>query len=96
MHPYDDEQFLHEHPDVREKVRGGGHDAYAAPPGAPPSHSRSHSQASVGGSSGSTKKKGFLGKLKDKAIGTKEEREAERIRSQQVRLTFSFLVRSVY
>ena len=40
----------------------------------------SHSQPGTPGTSGSTQpaQRGFLGKLKDKAIGTKEEREARR------------------
>ena len=35
-------------------------------------------------SSQASKKRGLLGKLKDKAIGTKEEREAEKARVQQL------------
>lgn len=34
------------------------------------------------------KKRGLFGKLKDKAIGTKEEREAERRRAEEVCSTF--------
>ncbi|KAH9984176.1 hypothetical protein BJV77DRAFT_1039197 [Russula vinacea] len=57
-HPYDDEQYLQEHPEVREKVS-----------------SVAKQQESKDSSKG---KRGFFGKLKDKAIGTKEERDAYR------------------
>lgn len=44
--------------------------------GAPPSYESAMGE----GSSGSKEKRGFLGKMKDKAVGTKEEREAEKKR----------------
>ncbi|KAL5495373.1 hypothetical protein ACEPAI_836 [Sanghuangporus weigelae] len=83
VHPYEDEQFLREHPDVREKVGS----KYGRPSGAPPPFdSRSSSYRNeVAGPSASTsdrdkekEKRSFFAKLKDKAIGTKEEREAQR------------------
>jgi hypothetical protein len=87
-HPYEDEQYLREHPEVREKVSSlaqqeGSKDSSRKP-------ARRHSFGGQGSSSmvpderptspDSSKKgkekRGFFGKLKDKAIGTKEEREA--------------------
>jgi hypothetical protein len=95
-HPYEDEQYLKEHPDVREKVgnldqRQSSKDSKAT---------RRHSFNGVDSSSmvpdddrdlpdsSSRKgknKRGFFGKLKDKAIGTKEEREAMRKERERVR-----------
>jgi len=86
-HPYEDEQYLREHPDVREKAESlvreqqtkdtkprrhsfNGHDSANMVP---------DNDAAAPDSSTSKKgkeKRGFFGKLKDKAIGTKEEREA--------------------
>ncbi|KIM85120.1 hypothetical protein PILCRDRAFT_348195 [Piloderma croceum F 1598] len=73
VHPYEDEQYLSEHPEVREKENrrhsfgGEGSERLGA----------------IAGSSSNTAldnppKKGVFAKLKDKAIGTKEEREAEK------------------
>ncbi|RPD64975.1 hypothetical protein L227DRAFT_571427 [Lentinus tigrinus ALCF2SS1-6] len=95
VHPYEDEQFLREHPDIRDRL------ARESPSDAPPPYSpRRHSYS--GSSSGSRlnvperndamrtsisqpgtpgvsqQNRGLFGKLKDKAIGTKEEREARR------------------
>ena len=85
VHPYEDEQYLREHPDVREKVASRKSD-YAAPPGAPSPDS--NRRTSYGGAStsastsdvsgGDSSKRGFFGKIKDKTIGTKEEREARK------------------
>ncbi|KAH9858209.1 hypothetical protein C2E23DRAFT_803096 [Lenzites betulinus] len=103
IHPYEDEQFLREHPDVRDRL---ARDRRATPSEAPPPYTpRRHS---YGGASSHTSgshlnvpadegrnarsqpgtplvgqhqnhhDRGFFGKLKDKAIGTKEEREAKR------------------
>ncbi|KAH8120207.1 hypothetical protein DFH11DRAFT_1558898 [Phellopilus nigrolimitatus] len=101
VHPYDDEQYLREHPDIREKV-GNRHDrptsGYSSPLGPPPlderpsSSYRSESSSTHGDGPASDRtgkgkeKKGFFGKLKDKAIGTKEEREAARLQERQARL----------
>ncbi|KAI0639809.1 hypothetical protein C8Q77DRAFT_1083006 [Trametes polyzona] len=98
VHPYEDEQFLREHPDVRDRL---ARDRRETPSEAPPPYSpRRHSYH--GASSGSQShlnvpgnerrnahsqpgtpavdrnQRSFFGKLKDKAIGTKEEREAKR------------------
>ena len=97
VHPYEDEQFLREHPDIRSRLEK------ERPSNAPPPYSsRRHSFS--GSPSGShltvpeqtaaapsrsqpgtpsmaqsqSAPRGFFGKLKDKAIGTKEEREAKR------------------
>lgn len=92
VHPYKDEQFLKEHPEVREELRGLQEDL--PPPYSPRRHSYSGTPTTNDEeSSGRTtisqpstpntgtngrKHRGFFGKLKDKAIGTKEEREAAR------------------
>lgn len=109
VHPYEDEQFLREHPEVAEKIRT--RDSQSTPTDSPPPYSpRRHSYSGssstpsspvnekrnaasqvtspvVGGASASgsgsgsgatsssQSHRGFFGKLKDKAIGTKEERE---------------------
>ncbi|KAK1228623.1 hypothetical protein PQX77_008217 [Marasmius sp. AFHP31] len=78
-HPYEDEQYLQEHPEAREKVR---------PPQIGERNNASHDQGMArrhsytGAPSGSQlqggsqkPKRGLFGKLKDKAIGMKEERE---------------------
>jgi hypothetical protein len=88
-HPYEDEQYLREHPEVREKVSSlaqqqgskdssntkpsrrhsyNGHDSTSMVPDEPPTSPDSSKKGK--------EKRGFFGKLKDKAIGTKEEREA--------------------
>ncbi|KAF9010362.1 hypothetical protein BDZ89DRAFT_1167735 [Hymenopellis radicata] len=74
-HPYEDEQFLREHPGVREKVGSSTPHQYSAPDGPPPGHASASKYAPPKG------KRGFFGRLKDKAIGTKEEREAEKQRT---------------
>jgi hypothetical protein len=98
VHPYEDEHYLKEHPEVRGRKSGT-----FAPPSGPPPEKRPHSwdstkaPASPGGRGGRSapgspgpsqqhhdEKRGFFGKLKDKAIGTKEEREQARQREMQV------------
>ena len=95
MHPYEDEQYLSEHPEIREKV-GKLHSAVPNSARPPTSSQRRHSyhgEGSGGAASSSSntamememkKKRGVFGKLKDKAIGTKEEREAEKKRRMEV------------
>ncbi|ETW86955.1 hypothetical protein HETIRDRAFT_406787 [Heterobasidion irregulare TC 32-1] len=84
IHPYEDEQYLSEHPDVKEKI-GSVMDHHASPDDKP-SNPRRHSYSGLtspdmlvdeGGSRTpkENKKRNFFGKMKDKAIGTKEERE---------------------
>jgi len=81
-HPYFDEQYREEHPDVKEKIDLK-----------PPVIQRRHSfhgqsdqerkatlDSQPNPAAPSPRKRGFFGKLKDKAIGTKEEREAEHLR----------------
>jgi hypothetical protein len=88
-HPYDDEQYLREHPDVREKVNSSAKQQESKD--SPSSKARRHSfnghdstsmadhdEASPDSSKKGKGKRGFFGKIKDKAIGTKEEREAYR------------------
>jgi len=98
MHPYEDEVFLKAHPDVREKLSIGGSGGSESNLCPPPSFEESQRRHSYGGPSSSSqpqatsisaadsnkrKDRGFLGKLKDKTIGTKEEREAEKKRRQE-------------
>lgn len=104
VHPYEDEQYLSEHPEVRQKIEKAmkqhmPEDTDSDGHGMPSADERRHSY-SAGSSSTSTRpgptsgtprpastdsleqtgkgkeKRGFFGKMKDKAIGTKEEREA--------------------
>ena len=92
IHPYEDDQFLSEHPDIRKRFAKQFSDmqAESPPPYSPRRHSFSgmpssgHSNVasripapgtSTAGPSTGRQKRGFFGKLKDKAIGTKEERE---------------------
>jgi hypothetical protein len=93
VHPYEDEQYLKEHPDVREKV---GRDKPSNDLKPPVDDSRRHSYGGEsskkvdnepsrpGSASGQAKPRSFMGKLKDKAIGTKEEREAAKQRAALV------------
>lgn len=107
VHPYEDEQYLSEHPEVREKV-GKRHSAVGDNLKPPVDESRRHSfggegserlGAIAGSSSNSAlenqpKKRGVFGKLKDKAIGTKEEREAERRRRAEVCSHIAYMTQS--
>ncbi|KAA1467915.1 hypothetical protein DENSPDRAFT_856965 [Dentipellis sp. KUC8613] len=84
VHPYEDEQYLSEHPDVREKVGKTMH--HDERPAKPRRHSFSgtdsadmtagEASSAAAASQKGKHKRGFFGKMKDKAIGTKEEREA--------------------
>ncbi|KAG1749854.1 uncharacterized protein EDB91DRAFT_1109992 [Suillus paluster] len=109
VHPYEDEQFLSENPDIKAKVEKLQGATLAEPP---PYEQRRHSfsggepdvvpfrsdaksskekkssnNAKASGSASTPsidehhddeRKRGMFGKLKDKAIGTKEEREAHK------------------
>ncbi|KZT30694.1 hypothetical protein NEOLEDRAFT_28796 [Neolentinus lepideus HHB14362 ss-1] len=107
-HPYDDEQYLSEHPDLREKPQAQlkgqtdsksnlepppyeegyrrhsyhGESSGVAGPSRPPS-GRNTSTPPPLGEKGKQNERGFFGKLKDRAIGTKEEREEHK---RQMRL----------
>ncbi|KAG1846870.1 hypothetical protein F4604DRAFT_1894885 [Suillus subluteus] len=108
VHPYEDEQFLSENPDIKAKVEKLRAPLADPPPYEKRRHSFSagetaaslHADAMSSGSAGSPpidehqeeRKRGMFGKLKDKAIGTKEEREAhkkqkaeERARDEELR-----------
>ncbi|KAI0697134.1 hypothetical protein BC835DRAFT_1339216, partial [Cytidiella melzeri] len=111
-HPYEDEQFLNEHPDIRTRLgknapkpvastAASSHTTNDVPDESPPPydvndaprrhsfHGRDKSSSEEirpaqmprpagsarTGSDNAAHKRGFLGKLKDRAIGTKEERE---------------------
>ncbi|KAG8901543.1 hypothetical protein FRB99_005225 [Tulasnella sp. 403] len=97
VHPYDDEQFQKEHPELVPSIPSGS----AAPPSPSgklhkerplPDVKTEKTESDIDGASSagagpstegaqkapvSPSTRGFFGKLKDKAIGTKEEREAE-------------------
>ncbi|KAF4573055.1 hypothetical protein EYR36_007565 [Pleurotus pulmonarius] len=77
VHPYEDEQYLNEHPEKRDTLK---------PPPPYEEDSRRHSwngnsstsQAAASSSKAKDHERGTFGKFKDKLIGTKEEREAKR------------------
>ncbi|THH06947.1 hypothetical protein EW145_g3724 [Phellinidium pouzarii] len=71
-HPYEDEQFLREHPSIRERLARRRNSEYD--PGS----------SGVGTGNGEhIKRRFFFGKIKDKVIGTKEEREAAKFAEQR-------------
>ncbi|EIW86848.1 hypothetical protein CONPUDRAFT_161483 [Coniophora puteana RWD-64-598 SS2] len=94
VHPYEDEQFLVEHPEIRNKLsKYGSSDLEAPPPyenarrhsfdGGSPSVSRSSTVLSGVKTPSAEdhpegRKRGMFSRLKDKALGTKEEREAHK------------------
>ncbi|KAF8445808.1 hypothetical protein L210DRAFT_3642142 [Boletus edulis BED1] len=100
VHPYEDEQFLAEHPEIRAKretstapdldappsydAATGGHAPESKDKSGSSKHRESHDPVSAGESSQAVHKRGVFGKLKDKTIGTKEEREEQkRIRAEE-------------
>ncbi|KAJ4499473.1 hypothetical protein C8R41DRAFT_893389 [Lentinula lateritia] len=92
-HPYEDEQYLHEHPDVREKMRTSISNQELRSSRSDHKQSnyddRDTRRHSYNGQSSSSSRspghnRGFFGKLKDKAIGTTEERQAEKARAAQI------------
>ncbi|KAG1817782.1 hypothetical protein EV424DRAFT_1472848 [Suillus variegatus] len=109
VHPYEDEQFLSENPDIKakvEKLKGESLDdpppyekrrhSFSGGEAASPLHTNAKSSGSAASPSiderNEERKRGMFGKLKDKAIGTKEEREAhkkqkaeERAREEELR-----------
>ncbi|KAJ7042369.1 hypothetical protein C8F04DRAFT_1219080 [Mycena alexandri] len=84
VHPLEDEQYLREHPEAREKAGLAADEKqpqYSAPTtpavGSPAaSSSQRGSYAAPAGSK--PEKRGLFGKLKDATVGTKEEREQEK------------------
>lgn len=96
-HPYDDEQYLQEHPEVREKVSSvakqqESKDSSSSGPRRRHSFNGQDSASMVPNDEASPNskgkgKRGFFGKLKDKAIGTKEERDAYRKEQERVGTT---------
>ncbi|KLO17071.1 hypothetical protein SCHPADRAFT_188013 [Schizopora paradoxa] len=97
VHPLDDEQYLKGHPEAREKSPSP-----YRPPAGPPPPGASSSAASTSSSRGDElrnrmerdkdkggEKRGFLGKIKDSVIGTKEERELAKLREREVSLRTS-------
>jgi hypothetical protein len=110
-HPYDDDQYLQEHPEVREKVSSAKQQESKDSPSSKPRRHSFNGQDSgsmvpnddeASPNSKGKGKRGFFGKLKDKAIGTKEERDAYKREQERVRTTMlsvgfllnSFLLRS--
>ncbi|KAH7912584.1 hypothetical protein BJ138DRAFT_769532 [Hygrophoropsis aurantiaca] len=106
VHPYEDEQFLSEHPEIRKKIEKLGSASLDEPPpyerarrhsfsgGEPSTSARKNSLAPslhnpgtpLTDDSHEQRKRGMFGKLKDKAIGTKEEREAHKKQKQEARV----------
>ncbi|KAF9787332.1 hypothetical protein BJ322DRAFT_1210219 [Thelephora terrestris] len=96
-HPYEDDEYLKAHPDVREKLstgRFGGSDSNLLPPsfeesqrrhsfGGGRASSSSQSQATNMPVPSSSKQRGPIGSLKDHLFGTKEERKAEKLRKKE-------------
>ncbi|KAG1757719.1 hypothetical protein EDB19DRAFT_1658672 [Suillus lakei] len=110
VHPYEDEQFLSENPDIKARVEKlQGAPLVDPPPYEKRRHSFSGGEAAVplhndARSSGSAvspliderheeRKRGMFGKLKDKAIGTKEEREAHKKQKAEERAREEELLR---
>ncbi|EGO05174.1 hypothetical protein SERLA73DRAFT_174140 [Serpula lacrymans var. lacrymans S7.3] len=105
VHPYEDEQFLSENPEIKKKVTGRFKRTVDTDTDEPPPYEqvRRHSYSGDVSSSvpkrrdsvspeipsvenvNNEHKRGVFGRLKDKAIGTKEEREAERKRKAEER-----------
>lgn len=99
VHPYEDEQYLDEYPEVKAK-KDMLHDDDAPPSydaatgshasgsgeksGPPPRPSSDLPDSDCDAGPHSEHKRGVFGRLRDKAIGTKEEREEHRrIRAEQ-------------
>lgn len=97
VHPYEDEQYLREHPDIREKMgpsrsTDGLHDRpsnsalsrrASFPSDSPTPSGSANTRQEMRDHPDKRKERGFFAKLKDKAIGTKEEREAARIEERR-------------
>ncbi|KZW02657.1 hypothetical protein EXIGLDRAFT_418129 [Exidia glandulosa HHB12029] len=79
-HPLDDPEYQRSH----KKDAAPSYSGYLAPPGPPPSGSQSNPELGHKRNDSKEAKRGAFTKLKDKLIGTKEEREAER-RAEQLR-----------
>ena len=95
-HPYEDEQYLREHPDIREKVGNPAKQQSLKDSKSARRHSfngvdsaemaSDDTRALPDSTSKGKGKRGFFGKLKDKAIGTKEERDALKKERHKVRI----------
>jgi len=94
-HPYEDDEYLKAHPDVREKIktdRFGGSDSDLPPPSFEESQRRHSGEGRSSGHqsrptsmpvAGSSKPRGTIGALKDQIFGTKEERKADKLRRKE-------------
>ncbi|KAJ7125713.1 hypothetical protein C8R43DRAFT_1030130 [Mycena crocata] len=83
VHPLEDEQYLREHPEAREKATPApdhkqSYSAPATPPVTSPAASSSDRKGYAAPAGSKPEKKGLFTKLKEKAVGTKEEREQEK------------------
>ncbi|GJJ13918.1 hypothetical protein Clacol_008175 [Clathrus columnatus] len=87
VHPFDDPTFLEKHPEYKDYDHD--HDHFEENPPeyvrTPPPSVPTTSRPSINDKGKMPEKRSFLGKLKDKAIGTKEEREAAREAARQAR-----------
>lgn len=94
-HPYEDEQYLDEHPDTREKVRGlnpfGSDTGLHAPPaGLPKRHSFGGRSSTPVDLPPPPHKKGMFERLKAKASRMAEEKtERKRIKEVEVSIIFA-------
>jgi len=84
VHPLEDEQYLREHPEAREKARLAADDnqpqysAPTTPPVGSPATSSSQRTGYAAPAGSKPEKRGLFSKLKDATVGTKEEREQEK------------------
>ncbi|KAJ7169751.1 hypothetical protein C8R46DRAFT_1089886 [Mycena filopes] len=82
VHPLEDEQYLREHPEAREKSRPAADEKHYSAPATPPVSSpaaSSSNRSNYAAPSGSKQeKRGLFGKIRDATVGTKEEREQEK------------------
>ncbi|KAI0764423.1 hypothetical protein BD413DRAFT_577756 [Trametes elegans] len=83
VHPYEDAQFLREHPDIRARVAGKSTLLDDDDEDVDKQTSSTLKAEEADTSSASLRHRSFLGKLKDKAIGSKEEREVKRREQRQ-------------
>ncbi|KAF8525182.1 hypothetical protein BU17DRAFT_84102 [Hysterangium stoloniferum] len=80
LHPLDDAKFLEEHPHFRDYGHPPNYEGSPSPPPVPTS-----SRPRLDAEKKKPEKRSFIGKLKDKAIGTKEERAAAKEQARRAR-----------
>ncbi|EIN14081.1 hypothetical protein PUNSTDRAFT_140459 [Punctularia strigosozonata HHB-11173 SS5] len=94
-HPYEDEIFLSQHPEIRERFKNelspsAGPDSRRhsfhgeSSTVRPPAKRNSASHPGTPVNTRSSTPRGIFGRMKDKAIGTKEEREERKLREREL------------